>query len=76
MATYQGGVSLNAEVGSAYGVLYGTDYVYTNGQKTIDPNTGRYLRTAESNKNIGNITPGGLVVLEINLVIEIYLSVF
>ena len=57
LATYQGGVSLNAEVGSAYGVLYGTDYVYTNGQKTIDPNTGRYLRTAESNKNIGNITP-------------------
>ena len=57
LARYQGGVSLNAEVGSAYGVLYGTDYVYTNGQKTIDPNTGRYLRTSESNKNIGNITP-------------------
>lgn len=57
LATYQGGVSLNAEVGSAYGVLYGTDYIYTNGQKTISSSNGRYLRTAESNKNIGNITP-------------------
>ena len=54
---YQGGVSLNAYVNNAFGALLGTDFVYTNGQKTIDPNTGRYLRTAESNKIIGNITP-------------------
>ena len=54
---YQGGVSLNAYVNNAFGVLLGTDYIYTNGQKTIDPNTGRYLRTSESNKVIGNITP-------------------
>lgn len=54
---YQGGVSLNAYVNNAFGALLGTDYVYTNGQKTIDPNTGRYLKTAESNKIIGNITP-------------------
>ena len=57
LAAYQGGVSLNAVEGSSYGVLYGTDFVYTNGQKTISPTTGRYLRTAESNKEIGNITP-------------------
>lgn len=57
IAGYQGGVSLNAYVNNAFGALLGTDYVYTNGQKTIDPNTGRYLRTAESNKIIGNITP-------------------
>ncbi|WP_313028989.1 SusC/RagA family TonB-linked outer membrane protein [Soonwooa sp.] len=57
LAAYQGGVSLNAVEGEAYGVIYGTDYVYTNGQPTISPTTGRYLRTAESNKEIGNITP-------------------
>lgn len=55
---YQGGVSLNAYVKNAFGVLLGTDYVYhENGQRIIDPDTGRYLRTAESNKVIGNITP-------------------
>ena len=55
---YQGGVSLNAFEGKEYGALLGTDYVYhENGQRIIDPNTGRYLRTAESNKVIGNITP-------------------
>ncbi|SDD87682.1 SusC/RagA family TonB-linked outer membrane protein [Riemerella columbipharyngis] len=54
---YQGGVSLNAVEGQAYGVLYGTDYVYQDGQKVVDPKTGRYLKTTESNKEIGNITP-------------------
>lgn len=49
LAGYQGGVSLNAVEGQAYGVLYGTDFVYTNGEKTVDPKNGRYLKTAESN---------------------------
>lgn len=57
LAGYQGGVSLNAVEGQAYGVLYGTDFVYTNGEKTVDPKNGRYLKTAESNHVIGNITP-------------------
>ncbi len=57
LASYQGGVTLNAIEGEAYGVIRGTDYVYLDGQKVVDPNTGRYLRTAESNHEIGNITP-------------------
>ena len=61
--SYQGGVTLNAIEGASYGVIRGTNFVYLNGQKVVDPNTGRYLRTAESNHEIGNITPdwtGGL----------------
>lgn len=64
LARYQGGVSLNAVEGEAFGVLYGTDYQYdANGNKIISATTGRYLRTPESNHTIGNITPdwtGGL----------------
>ena len=58
LAGYQGGVSLNAVEGAAYGVLFGTDFKYDdNGNKIVDPKTGRYQKTAESNKPIGNITP-------------------
>ncbi|MDR7794261.1 SusC/RagA family TonB-linked outer membrane protein [Riemerella anatipestifer] len=56
LASYQGGVSLNARVGQPFGVLVGTDYRYdVNGNKVIDPKTGRYYR--EANQVIGNITP-------------------
>ncbi len=56
LAQYQGGVSLNARVGEAFGALVGTDYVYNaNGERVIDPANGRYLRN--SNQVIGNITP-------------------
>ncbi|WP_313375994.1 SusC/RagA family TonB-linked outer membrane protein [Chishuiella sp.] len=53
--SYQGGVSLNARVGQAWGTLVGSDYVYLNGQKVVDPETGRY-EIAE-NQVIGNATP-------------------
>lgn len=56
LASYQGGVSLNARVGQAFGALVGTDYEYdANGQPIINATTGRYNRVA--NKVIGNITP-------------------
>ncbi|CAD0221250.1 SusC/RagA family TonB-linked outer membrane protein [Chryseobacterium sp. JV274] len=56
MASYQGGVSLNARVGESFGALVGSDYVYNaNGDRVIDPATGRYLRN--NNQVIGNITP-------------------
>ncbi|RRQ47034.1 SusC/RagA family TonB-linked outer membrane protein [Chryseobacterium sp. SC28] len=55
LASYQGGVSMNARVGEAWGTLVGSDYVYLNGQKVVDPVTGRYL--IENNKIIGNATP-------------------
>lgn len=53
--SFQGGVSLNARVGEAWGTLIGADYTYLNGQKVIDPKTGKYLQN--SNQVIGNTTP-------------------
>nr|WP_315026424.1 SusC/RagA family TonB-linked outer membrane protein [uncultured Chryseobacterium sp.] len=53
--SFQGGVSLNARVGEAWGTLIGSDYTYLNGQKVIDPNTGKYLQNP--NQVIGNTTP-------------------
>ncbi len=55
LGSYQGGVSLNARVGEAFGALVGSDYVYLNGEKVINPANGRYL--SNSNQVIGNITP-------------------
>ncbi|PZU90173.1 MAG: SusC/RagA family TonB-linked outer membrane protein [Chryseobacterium sp.] len=55
ISSYQGGVTMNARVGEAWGTLVGTDYVYLNGQPVVNPTTGRYLR--QSNQIIGNTTP-------------------
>jgi len=57
LGSFQGGVTVNATPGEAYGTLKGTDYVYTNGQKTIDQATGRYMITTSATNNIGNVTP-------------------
>jgi TonB-linked SusC/RagA family outer membrane protein len=48
-------VSVNATVGEAYGAIRGTDFVYTNGKKTVDEN-GYYLMTS-TDEVIGNINP-------------------
>jgi hypothetical protein len=48
-------VSVNARVGEAYGNIEGTNFVYTNGKKTVGAN-GYYLRTA-TDETLGNITP-------------------
>ncbi|KAF2514175.1 SusC/RagA family TonB-linked outer membrane protein [Flavobacterium foetidum] len=52
LATWQNGVSLNATVGKPYGTMRGTDYVYTNGEKTVDED-GNYLMVDD--QVIGNI---------------------
>ncbi|MGQ7945337.1 SusC/RagA family TonB-linked outer membrane protein [Flavobacterium sp. WC2509] len=57
LGSFQGGVTVNATPGEAYGTLKGTDYVYTNGEKTVDQSTGRYLITTSATNNIGNVTP-------------------
>ena len=60
LGSFQGGVTINAMVGQPYGVIYGTDYVYTQDdahQRIIDPANGRYLRTATSDQVIGNANP-------------------
>jgi TonB-linked SusC/RagA family outer membrane protein len=59
LGTFQGGVTLNAVVGQPFGVLKGSDFVYTNGQKTVDPD-GYYLVTQSTNNIVGNITPDWL----------------
>ncbi|WP_136668911.1 SusC/RagA family TonB-linked outer membrane protein [Flavobacterium sp. H122] len=56
LAAVQGGVTLGAQLGEAFGVIRGRDFVYLNGQKVVQPN-GYYLRTAGSNEVIGNIQP-------------------
>jgi TonB-linked outer membrane protein, SusC/RagA family len=55
----QGGVSLNAAVGYPYGVIRGTDFVYTNGQKTVN-SQGYYLATSSSAEIIGDPNPDWL----------------
>ncbi|MFH6968951.1 SusC/RagA family TonB-linked outer membrane protein [Flavobacterium sp. FlaQc-28] len=57
LASFQGGVTTNATLNEAYGSIKGTDYVYTNGQPTIDQKTGKYMITTTSDNTIGNITP-------------------
>lgn len=59
IASLQGGVSLNATEGSPYGVIKGTDFIYTNGQRTVLP-SGYYDATATSDKIIGNPMPDWL----------------
>ena len=53
LASFQGGVSLNATVGQPYGTLRGTDYTYdANGRKLVDED-GYYL--TQTDKVLGNI---------------------
>lgn len=41
LASFQGGVSVNAYVGEPYGTIRGSNFVYLNGQKVVNDN-GRY----------------------------------
>jgi hypothetical protein len=57
IGSLQGGVTINARVGEAYGSIAGTDYVYhENGEKIVKPN-GRYQVSAENDKILGNVNP-------------------
>ncbi|SFQ50745.1 SusC/RagA family TonB-linked outer membrane protein [Parafilimonas terrae] len=56
MGSFQGGVTLNAVVGQPMGVLKGSDYIYTDGQKTVDGD-GYYEVSSTTNNIIGNIQP-------------------
>jgi hypothetical protein len=62
LATFQGGVSLNATVGQPYGILQGRTWKFVNGEKLVKSN-GRYDMTTTTTNNIGNVNPdwiGGL----------------
>ncbi|WP_179354549.1 SusC/RagA family TonB-linked outer membrane protein [Winogradskyella vidalii] len=56
LADLQGGVSINATPGEAYGTIRGTDYVYENGEKVVGTD-GYYLTSDTSNEVIGNVNP-------------------
>ncbi len=49
-------VSVNARVGQPYGNIQGTNYVFTDGQKTVGDN-GYLLKSDDILANIGNIQP-------------------
>lgn len=57
LASLQGGVSINAAPGEAYGAIRGSDYIYDdNGNKIVGAD-GYYLLSPTSNEIIGNIQP-------------------
>ena len=63
LGSFQGGVSINATVGQPYGMIKGNDYVYLNGQRIVDPITGKYQLSATNDINLGSFIPdwnGGL----------------
>ncbi len=60
LGSFQGGVTINAVLGQPYGVIYGTDYTYLNGQRVVDPANGQYIATATSNFVIGDTNPNWL----------------
>jgi TonB-linked SusC/RagA family outer membrane protein len=56
IASFQGGVSLNASVGEPYGVLKGKTWKFVNGEKLVKSN-GRYDITTTTTNIIGNVNP-------------------
>jgi TonB-linked SusC/RagA family outer membrane protein len=56
LGSFQGGVTLNATLDQPYGTIRGSNFVYTNGQRTVGAN-GRYLMSATSNEVIGDPNP-------------------
>lgn len=57
LGSFQGGVSINATVGEAYGTIRGTNFVYdANGNKIVN-SSGYYMKSATSDEIIGNINP-------------------
>jgi len=63
LGSFAGGVTLNAQVGQPYGVLYGTDYTYIDGQRVVDPATGQYIATSDSDNVIGDTNPDWIMGL-------------
>ena len=49
-------VSVNATVGEPYGTIKGTDFVYTDGKKTVNDN-GYYMVSESGEEVLGNINP-------------------
>jgi hypothetical protein len=56
IGSFQGGVTLNATKGQPFGTIRGSNFIYTNGIKTVDAD-GYYLVSETSNDVIGNANP-------------------
>ncbi|MCW3092059.1 MAG: TonB-dependent Receptor Plug Domain protein [Ferruginibacter sp.] len=56
LGSFQGSITVNASLNEPYGTIHGTDFVYTNGQRTVGAD-GNYLITPTNNNTIGNINP-------------------
>ncbi len=61
LGSFQGGVTINAQVGQPYGVIFGTDYTYLNGERVVDADSGEYVKTTTSNNAIGDTNPDWLM---------------
>lgn len=61
LASLQGGVTINATVGEAYGTIKGSDFQYYDEAnktgKLVNPSNGRYLKTSSNDVTLGNINP-------------------
>jgi len=68
LGSFQGGVSINATLGDAYGTIQGSDYVYAEGHegesafRVVLP-SGYYARSTTFDNVIGNITPDWILGL-------------
>ncbi|MFD1015618.1 SusC/RagA family TonB-linked outer membrane protein [Winogradskyella rapida] len=56
LASLQGGVSINATPGEAYGTIRGTNFIYQDGERVVGTD-GYYETTDTSNEVIGNVNP-------------------
>jgi hypothetical protein len=59
-------VSVNATVGEPYGTIKGTDFIYTNGEKTVNEN-GYYIKSEAGDEIIGDINPDWKMGIPTNL---------
>ncbi|GJM35932.1 MAG: SusC/RagA family TonB-linked outer membrane protein [Saprospiraceae bacterium] len=57
LGSLQGGITLNASIGQPYGVIFGTDYTYINGQPVVDAASGQFIKTSTSDNMIGDPNP-------------------
>lgn len=60
LGSFQGGITINATIDQPYGVIYGTDYTYLNGQRIVNAD-GHYEKTPASNNIIGDTNPDWLM---------------
>ncbi len=57
LASVQGGVSIGAQLGEAFGVLRGKDFIYDSDGNKVISTSGYYRTTTTSNNVIGDINP-------------------